>query len=427
MIGGSFLSGATSRLLPASIPFRFFMAAAYFHVLAWIALAFAADNAASFIGGLGNTLSAIHLLTLGTLATAAMGASFQLLPVATRAPIASLWQPRLTFWLIVAGVHVLVAGMATGNATLLLAGALICALALLLFALITLRNLWLTPQPAVATAYGWVAVVCLVATLLLGLLLTFDFTRGFFADHGRIALLHLIVAVFGFFGLLTFGFSGLLLPMFALSPAPPSRQSYIILGMAAVSILLAATAVILNLALLLAASAAVALVTAVGHVAILERGLAKRMRKKIGLSFVLIRIGHGALIAGLLGGLVLTLIPPLPRMPALFGWVILAGWLMTFLFGILQRILPFLASMHAGKARGRPPLLSEIGPGRPLNIHATCHFAALILVGAGIIGDFGIVIRIGAIVGMAGAVAFLWFAITVLRHILPRQNAPQES
>jgi hypothetical protein len=427
MIGGSFLSGATSRLLPASIPFRFFMAAVYFHVLAWIMFALASDNVASFIGGLGNTLAAIHLITLGTLSTAAMGASFQLLPVATRAPIASLWQPKLTFWLIFAGAHVLVAGMVTGHAVLLLAGAVICALALALFAFITIRNLWLTPQPAVATAYGWVAVVCLVATLLLGLLLTLDLSRGFFADHSRIALIHLIVAVFGFFGLLTFGFSGLLLPMFALSPAPPSNQSYSVLAAAALSILLAAIAAILALPLLLSVAAAIALATAIAHVVILERGLAKRMRRKLGPSFTLMRVGHAALIAGILGGFVLTLMPLPPRMPALFGWTILAGWLMTFLFGILQRILPFLASMHAGKARGRPPLLSEIGPGGPLTVHAVCHFAALVLVGAGIVGDIAVVIRMGAVVGLVGAIAFLWFAITVVRHILPRQETTQKA
>ena len=36
--GGAFLVGATSRLLPMSIPFRFFGAAIVFHLLAWLAL-----------------------------------------------------------------------------------------------------------------------------------------------------------------------------------------------------------------------------------------------------------------------------------------------------------------------------------------------------------------------------------------------------
>ena len=37
--GGAFLAGATSRLLPMSIPFRFFGAAIVFHVLGlWAAV-----------------------------------------------------------------------------------------------------------------------------------------------------------------------------------------------------------------------------------------------------------------------------------------------------------------------------------------------------------------------------------------------------
>ena len=38
MAAGAFLGGATSRLLPASIPFRFFGAAVAYHLLAWLAL-----------------------------------------------------------------------------------------------------------------------------------------------------------------------------------------------------------------------------------------------------------------------------------------------------------------------------------------------------------------------------------------------------
>src|SRR5690606_28326842 len=43
MLAASFLGGAKSRLLPASIPFRFFGAAAIFHVLTWLALLAGSD------------------------------------------------------------------------------------------------------------------------------------------------------------------------------------------------------------------------------------------------------------------------------------------------------------------------------------------------------------------------------------------------
>ncbi len=42
----------------------------------------------------------------------------------------------------------------------------------------------------------------------------------------------------------------------------------------------------------------------------------------------------------------------------IFGILLIAGWLLTFLLGMLQRIAPFLASMHAVEGPGRPPARS---------------------------------------------------------------------
>ena len=85
----AFLGGAKSRLLPASVPFRFFAAAAAFHLIGWLALGAGAEQVASFRGGLGWPLAALHAVTLGVLVMTAIGASLQLLPVATRQPVLS--------------------------------------------------------------------------------------------------------------------------------------------------------------------------------------------------------------------------------------------------------------------------------------------------------------------------------------------------
>src|SRR5262249_40580002 len=110
-LAATFLAGAKGRLLPASIPFRFFAAAALFHVGLWLAVVAGADQVTSFRGGLGPALAAIHLLTLGVLTTTAIGASVQLLPVATRRALAAVWPIKLVFWLSVPGIMALVAGM----------------------------------------------------------------------------------------------------------------------------------------------------------------------------------------------------------------------------------------------------------------------------------------------------------------------------
>jgi hypothetical protein len=106
----------------------------------------------------------------------------------------------------------------------------------------------------------------------------------------------------------------------------------------------------------------------------------------------------------------LVLDAPYDGMTTLFTLALVAGWLLTFLLGLLQRIVPFLASMHAGHGpsgqRGRPPTPSSLTAQRPLAIHHACHFAALALLGLAVIADSPLAARAGALVGIAGAGAF---------------------
>ncbi|MFZ2648540.1 MAG: hypothetical protein WA210_00405, partial [Burkholderiaceae bacterium] len=108
---GAFLAGAASRLLPVSIPFRFFGAAVVYHLLAWLALLAGAQDLPRFSGGWGWVPAGLHLLTLGALVMSAIGASLQLLPVATRQPLRWLRWPAAIWWLYTPGVAALALGM----------------------------------------------------------------------------------------------------------------------------------------------------------------------------------------------------------------------------------------------------------------------------------------------------------------------------
>jgi len=139
-----------------------------------------------------------------------------------------------------------------------------------------------------------------------------------------------------------------------------------------------------------------------------------RMRKRLGLSFVIIRTSWVFLILGLLTGLGVLLGVPIPNGTTLFGFLILVGWLLTFLMGILQRIMPFLASMHITGKDGKPPLLSELTAQMPLNIHAVCHLGALAFCAAGIVANAPALVSLGAASGLAGAISFAVFAALVV-------------
>jgi hypothetical protein len=98
----------------------------------------------------------------------------------------------------------------------------------------------------------------------------------------------------------------------------------------------------------------------------------------------------------------------------LFGVVLVAGWLLTFLLAMLQRIAPFLASMHvAGK---RPPTPSSLTAERPLALHFHAHLAALALLAAAVVADSAIVVVLAAGVGAVGAAAYAGFFVVLLRR-----------
>ena len=87
------------------------------------------------------------------------------------------------------------------------------------------------------------------------------------------------------------------------------------------------------------------------------------------------------------------------------------------MLGVLSRIAPFLASVHAMGSRRAPPLVATLTPMRPLRAHQALHALALAGVLAGIAADSGALVRAGAALGCAGGVAYLVFVAGVVRRL----------
>jgi hypothetical protein len=417
-LAATFLGGAKSRLLPPSVPFRFFASAIVFHILMWLALLLGAPEATSFRGGLGPALSAVHLLTLGVLTTTAIGASVQLLPVATRRPLAAVWPIKLVFWLTVPGTLALAASMFVPNAVILIAAGAVTTLGLLLFAGILADNLRRAASLPVVAAYGWAALASLVLLVVLGLALALDYQFALLVDHAGAALTHLIVGGFGFMGLLAIGFSHVLVPMFALASAPPARLSWTGFAIATAAVALGSAGALADSRLVLTLALLIGLAAAALHLGLMHGVLQSGMRKRLGLSFLLIRAAWMMLPATLLVGLAALYDLAGPNGPSLFGFMLLGGWLLTFLLGILQRILPFLASMHTARSAGASaPVTSELANSSPLKLQALCHGLALTLIALSIAADVPILLQTGSAIGLAGAVSFAWFAANILRRV----------
>ena len=411
-----FANVSRSRLLPMSLPFRFFGAAAAFQLAAWGLLLVFSGELISFEGGLGPIFAALHLLTLGVLAMGAIGATLQLLPVATRQPVRTLWAVKLTWWLLVPGIVVLAAGAAMYRPQLMGAGAVAAVVALGLYSVLLARNLHGARGMRVVVAHGWAALACLVALAGTGIALVARYEHGIALDHAAFRSAHMALATYGFMGLLAIGLSSFLLPMLAVAPPPPPRWSFVVLGAALAAIALATLGV--NTALL-------GLGAAIAHVALMERSLRASLRP-LGPAFVLIRVSWACLLASLaLAAL------GFPGGATLFGLLLVPGWLLTFLLGVLQRIVPFLASVHASQSARGTPLISAMTPARLLAAHRLLHLAAVALLLSGVFAHQAILVQAGAAAGLAAAALFAAFYAFVLVRVRthgdsypPSQPAP---
>jgi hypothetical protein len=228
--------------------------------------------------------------------------------------------------------------------------------------------------------------------------------------------------VYGFMGMLAMGVSYILLPMFALAPAPDERRARASVALAIASLLLWALAAsgvapsAFRVASLVGGAAAFAL-----HVRLMTRGLREGLRRSLGPPMLLVRTGWAAIGASFAAALAIAADAPFERLPPLFG-VLAVGGLVTFLLGILARIAPFLASMHAAGAP-RSPTPSQLTHERALSAHAWLHVAALALAVAAIAAGSPIAVRVAAAAGAAGAAAFaVFFGVVWRRAALARDS-----
>jgi hypothetical protein len=410
-------AGGRSRLLPVSVPMRYFGAAVAFQVLAWALAAASPDGITGWRGGLGPALAALHLATLGVLAMTAAGATLQMLPVATRQPVRSVAAARALWWLLTPGVLVFALGAAAYAPRAMAAGAAAVLAALALYAWLLFSNLRGAKGMPAIRAYGWAALACLAGTLVVAAALVLHYALGLALDRASFALAHAVLATYGFMGFLALGLSCFLLPMFALAPPPSERLAGGTLVLAVLAILLFHAGSFLNQALLVATAAALGLAAATSHVLMMERALARRLRPPLGPAFLLVRVSWGCLIAslGVGAGLSLEILPGTAE--ALFVVLLVPGWLLTFLAAVLQRIVPFLASVHAG-AQGRGPgLVSAMTPERVLAAHRWLHLAALAILAAGAAAGLDWLARAGAAAFLAAALLFAAFFTAVLLRL----------
>lgn len=162
-------------------------------------------------------LAANHLLTLGWGTMVALGALNQLLPAAAGLPQANDRSALVQFAFYLPGVFTLVSGFWTRNTLMLMVGASAIVFPVLVhltgsLAILRRRRRWLPVMD-----YVTAALLSLAGVTLWGLLLATNWRFAFWPYLLRVEglLVHLVLGLAGWFGLLTIGVSYYLLPRFA--------------------------------------------------------------------------------------------------------------------------------------------------------------------------------------------------------------------
>src|SRR3990172_969402 len=163
---------------PISVPFRFFLVAPVFLLLAAIALLWRGPTV--FEARLSPAIIAVtHLFALGFMAMVMIGAMIQMLPVLQGSPVP---KPRTTAALTFAGVGLgtlaFAAGFLFGERWLIRAGVVALSAGFLVFVAAVLVCLARAPNQNHTVRAMWLAVLSLLVTVVFGAMLASLFGWG---------------------------------------------------------------------------------------------------------------------------------------------------------------------------------------------------------------------------------------------------------
>ncbi|MDP4083826.1 MAG: hypothetical protein Q8934_04330 [Bacillota bacterium] len=290
--------------------------------------------------------SAAHLIILGWALMTAMGAMYQLVPVAF---LTKIWNETfgfIQFFVTAIGILTFAGTLYWAPQDAFIPGAL-TLIGILMFIVQMLMTLRKQAKPNILTAFVGTGLVCLLVTISIGITLIYCLSTGKGTEYYQpLFKTHLLMGITGWFTLLIFGLSYKMVPMFSLSHGFPMVQARYVYGIYISGLIITIISIFSGNDLLLKLGFLLLFIgftTFSWHVSIIIK---KRLKKKLDkpFSFALSAIGFGNLIhfvafvmlftnhfSGLIGPLIYTY---------LFLWIILS------ILGYLYKIVPFLWWTH---------------------------------------------------------------------------------
>jgi len=353
---------------PISVPFRFFLSAPVFLLLAALMLLWAGAEALESRQS-PSMLALTHLITLGFMTMIMIGAMMQMLPVLAGSPVPGPLATAAVVHLgLVLGTLMLAAGFLFGQPWMFEAGSVALGGGFLAFGAAVSISLVRTRVQNNTVRAMWLPAAALVPAVAIGVTLALSLALGWGLPNLSLRDLHPGWALLGWTGLLVIGVAYQVVPMFQITPAYP-RSMIRYLGATIIVLLCLWSAArwfdpggALAVACAVAISAAYALF---GAVTIALQRRRKRRLPDVTLDFW--RLGMGSLVAA---GVLWAARVALPwEWPAAFdvliGVLVLVGFAVSVISGMLYKIMSFLVWFHlqaiTGAGRAVPNMKRILG------------------------------------------------------------------
>lgn len=376
-----------SQAPPIRVPLRFFLSAPLFGLLAAL-LALWYGPSLMDSRWQPSVLALTHLMTLGFLGMAMVGAMMQMLPVVAGSPVAHpVGVARAVHVLLLPGVLLLAGGFLSGTYWPMRLAMLLLGSGLAVFVAavgLSLKRASSNNPTVVGMRF---AVGALVVTAAIGLTLASNYGWDWWLiERVRLTNLHLTWGLLGWVGLLVAGVSYQVVPMFQLTPSYPKPLTRWLTTALFALLLLWSAVQMLPEGVQEPAMLAVGMAVAIGftvYAAVTLRLQLRRRRKQSDVTLLFWRFGMVCLLLALALGVAGQVLPVLDRVQGdnfALAFLFIAGFAVSVVNGMLYKIVPFLIWFHLQSLLMgvvRVPNMKLIMPEPGMRRQMWLHFAAV--------------------------------------------------
>lgn len=330
------------------------------------------------------TITLVHMVTLGWLAMIMMGAFYQIVPVLVGGHVPGIRLTRLNYYLVVLGISSLIIGLNFWLPVVLLIAVTLLGIGILNF--VTQLSMALfrmkANRPVVFSLRLSIFFLALTATIAILMIGSMYGWWQLGVDRSILKYIHITYGLAGWIGFLLMGVAFHVIPMFYLTEAFPDRRSYFIIISQLIGIISLSIGFIFQIPpiWLILASFPVLLgfTVFISQIVIL---LIHRQRKNVDTTLRYWRLGLLCLPFSLIC-LLISLFRIDETFTYLFAMLFLIGFASAITNGMLYKIIPFLIWLHrfsslVGKVE--TPTMKEILPDRPAHRQFFLFGIALVL------------------------------------------------